>query len=147
MKKTIIIIAVILIVLVGGYFVLQRSYRTPTLISMPIPTTAKATTLVPEQATAPASAVKEFIVLGTEFSFSPSLIRVKGGDRIKITFKNNGRVPHNLVIESLGVGTKKIEEDETETIEFTAPASGIYPIFCSIPGHRASGMEGNLIVE
>lgn len=94
------------------------------------------------------SMVKEFTVLGTEYSFNPSLITtVSAGERVKITFKNEGRAPHNLIIEGLGIATKLIGPGETDTVEFTAPASGTYTFLCSVPGHRASGMEGQLIVE
>src|SRR3989344_1759490 len=33
--------------------------------------------------------VKEFTITGDNFSFTPSTITVKKGDRVKITFKNN----------------------------------------------------------
>lgn len=141
MKKIIVIIIVVMLVLVGGYFVWQRSYQTSTQVATPTPTT-------PEQiTTSTVSTAREFIILGTEYGFNPSSIKVKSGEQVKITFKNSGRAPHNLVIEGLGIGTKTIGESGTDTVEFTAPASGTYPIFCSIPGHRADGMKGQLIVE
>ena len=154
MNKIVLIVVVILVVIVGGYFFLQRGYQAPAPTStITAPTTQantpapEATTPAPEGITAPASAVKEFTVSGTEFSLSPSSISVKSGERARIIFKNTGRAPHNLVIEGLGVGTKTIGGGQTETIEFTASTPGTYPIFCSVPGHRASGMEGKLIVE
>ena len=91
--------------------------------------------------------VKEIMVVGTEFAFSPSTISVKAGDLVKITFQNNGNAPHNLVIEGLGISTKTINFGQTDTVQFTALNSGTYTIFCSIPGHRAAGMMGSLMVE
>lgn len=93
------------------------------------------------------SSVKEFVVSGNEFSFSPSTITVKAGEKVKIIFENNGRTPHNLVIEGLGISTKVIGGGKTDIIEFIAPTSGTYVILCSVPGHRAAGMEGQLRVE
>ncbi|MBI4101479.1 MAG: cupredoxin domain-containing protein [Candidatus Nealsonbacteria bacterium] len=91
---------------------------------------------------------REITVSASEFSFSPSSIIVKAGERVKIIFQNNGNVPHNLVIDGLGVGTKIIGSGKTETVEITAPSTpGTHAFYCSIPGHRESGMEGSLIVE
>ena len=139
MNKTILVAVIILIVIAGGYFLLRGGYQAPA----PAP---EEVTPASEKNT-PASAVKEFTVSGSEFSFSPSSISVKSGDRVRITFRNTGGAPHNLVIEGLGVSTKTIGGGKTDTIEFTASASGTYPIFCSVSGHRAAGMEGQLIVE
>lgn len=93
------------------------------------------------------SEIKEINVVGTEFSFNPASISVKPGERVKITFQNSGRTPHNLVIEGLDMATKTIGGGQTDVIGFIAPASGTYNFFCSIPGHRASGMEGSLKIE
>lgn len=136
MNKTILIIVVILVLVIGGYFFLKGGYRTPT-----------SATPALEGVTTPTSAVKEFTVSGTEFSLSPSSITVKAGDRVKITFRNTGGASHNLAIEGLGVSTKTIGSGKTDTVEFTVPTSGTYPIFCSVPGHRSAGMEGQLKVE
>jgi len=144
MNKLVLIIAVVLAVIIGGYFILRGKYQAP----ISAPTAPAATT--PSETTglsAPASAVKEFTISGTEFSLNPASINVKAGDRVKIIFKNIGRAPHNWTIEGLGVSTKTIGGGQTDTIEFTASASGTYSIFCSVPGHRAAGMEGQLIVE
>jgi len=84
-------------------------------------------------------AVKEITVVGTEFSFNPSSISIQAGEKVRIIFKNLGGANHNLIIEGSGVSTK--------TIEFTFPAAGTYNFFCSIPGHKAAGMTGSLIVE
>ncbi|MDO8559310.1 MAG: DUF5667 domain-containing protein [bacterium] len=95
----------------------------------------------------PKSEKKEFEVSGTEYGFNPSNITVQAGQRVKIKFRNDGRIKHNLIIEGLGVGTKTISSDDDASIEFTAPASGNYIFFCSIPGHRQAGMEGSLKIE
>lgn len=147
MPKTIlIIIAGGLIVIVGGYFLLRGRYQAPTaststLIPPPLGISA------PEREGASTPEVKEITVVGTEFSFSSSSITVSAGEQVKITFRNEGRAPHNLVLEGLGVTTKTISGGQTDTIEFTAPALGTYTFICSVPGHRAAGMEGSLVVE
>ena len=126
-----------LAVIVGGYFLLKGSSPAPTMT----PTTKSPPT------ESPASGITEMSVVGTEFSFNPASISVKAGERVKITFRNDGGAPHNLILEGLGTGTKTIGGGQTDIVEFTAPSSGTYAFFCSIPGHRAAGMEGNLKVE
>lgn len=139
------IIIVVLVIIVGGYFLLRGSYQAPTPTVTPEKTKAPTETSPTTQA--PVSGVTEISVVGTEFNFNPASISVKAGEKVKIAFKNNGRAPHNFVIEGLNTGTKTINGGQTDVVEFTAPSSGTYTFFCSIPGHRASGMEGNLKVE
>lgn len=91
--------------------------------------------------------IKEITVTGTEFVFFPSAITVKEGQKVKINFQNQGAMVHNLVIEELGIATKTVGSGETDAIEFTAPATGTYKFFCSLPGHQPAGMEGSLNVE
>ena len=140
MNKIILIIVIILIVLVGGYFLFKGGYQSPTT-----PTSTEVG--APEQEGVGTAEVKEITVVGTEFAFSPSAISVQAGEKVELIFKNEGRASHNLVIEGLGVSTKTIGGGKTDIIEFTAPVSGTFTFFCSIPGHRSSGMEGSLIVE
>ncbi|MDY6778702.1 MAG: thioredoxin domain-containing protein [Candidatus Nanohaloarchaea archaeon] len=88
-------------------------------------------------------------VSGTEYSFSPSTITVKKGQTIRIRFTNTGRIPHNLRIPSLGVGSQTIRAGRTDSFTFTAPESGTFPIRfeCTLPGHSESGMKGTLTTQ
>lgn len=152
-SKYIGITIIVLLAVVGGYFLLRGSYQTPT----PNPVQTQEQTATPKETAkptetspttqAPVSQVTEISVTGTEFSFSPTSVSVKAGERVKITFSNKGRAPHNLILERLGIATKTIGGGQTDVVEFTAPSSGIYAFFCSVPGHRASGMEGSLKIK
>lgn len=135
MNKTALIIIIVLAVVIGGYFLLKGKYQAP----------APTSTTTPSAETQAGG--REITIIGTEFSFNPSSVSVKAGEKVKITFQNNGRTSHNLTLDKLGVETKTISGGKTDTIEFTAPSSGSYSFFCSISGHRASGMEGSLKVE
>ena len=143
MNKIVIIVIVILILIVGGYFLLKGGYRAPAPV-VPAPEAIQPKEEIPSPTS---SEAREFTVSGAEFSFSPASITVKAGDRVKIIFRNDGGALHNLIIEGLGVSTKTISGGQTDIVEFTAPASGTYTIFCSVPGHRVAGMEGSLIIE
>lgn len=136
MNKIILIVVIVLIVGIGGYFLLKGDYR------------ATAPKETPEAgAPAPISEVLEVTVEGTEFAFSPSTITAKSGQQVKINFENHGGLNHNLIIEGLGVSIRTIGGGKTDTVEFIAPSPGNYTITCSLPGHFEAGMKGTLVVE
>lgn len=95
--------------------------------------------------TIPASE-KSFTVTGKDFSFAPSQITVKKGDRVKITFVNAGGF-HNLQIDEFNAATKRISGGERTSMEFTADKTGSFDLYCSVDHHRALGMKGRLIVK
>ncbi len=63
---------------------------------------------------------------------------------LTVAMPNESGVPHNIVIDGKGE-SDVIEEGETEfEAEFEA---GTFAFYCSVPGHRAAGMEGELTVK
>lgn len=86
-------------------------------------------------------------VSGDEYSFSPSSITVNKGEKVKVVFTNIGQNRHNWVISGLNLSTRAIGSNETDTLEFTADATGSYEVFCSIAGHKEAGMVGSLTVK
>ena len=92
--------------------------------------------------------VKSFEVEGKPFEFSVKEIRVKEGDRVRVTFKNTEGM-HDFVVEGLDVRTKQIQAGESDTVEFVANKKGTFEYYCSVGNgyHRQQGMKGNLIVE
>ena len=90
--------------------------------------------------------VKEFTVSGKNFSFTPSLIAVKKGDKVKITFKSSQGF-HDFIIDEFGVATKQAQAPYEEILEFTADKVGSFEYYCSVGSHRAMGMKGTLKVE
>lgn len=137
---------ILVLVVLAGYSLLKGGYRAPDPTPTP-PAVAPSPEVEVPSPEVPTAEVREITVSGTEFSFSPSSITVSAGGRVKITFRNIGGASHNLVVEGLGVSTNTIGGGQQDILEFTAPASGTYTFFCSVPGHRAAGMVGNLIVE
>lgn len=147
MNRAIVIIILVVSAVSGGYFLLKGGYLAPASSPTVQPTATPEVPVQQPPSTEIPPGTKEMIVSGTEFSFSPSNITVKAGEKIKILFKNNGGSPHNLVIEKIGSGTKTIGSGQTDAVEFTAPFSVVYTFFCSVPGHRTAGMEGSIKVE
>ena len=107
------------------------------------------------------------IVIGTipGLKFDQTLLTVKAGSKVKITFKNSDDMLHNFVIAKPGTAdsvgsralklglkgesmsfvptsadvlfhTKLLHPKESETIYFIAPKKpGQYPYVCTYPGH------------
>ena len=142
MNKTILIIVAVIIIGIGGYFLLKGGNQAPAQSPTPAPEIAPGE--VEEKIV---FEIEEIIVKGSEFAFSPSTITVTVGEQVTINFQNEGSAIHNLVIEGLGVSSRTIGGDNSDIVEFIAPASGTYTVFCSVPGHRAAGMIGSLKVE
>ncbi len=90
---------------------------------------------------------KKFTVEGNEFKFSPTEIRANKGDTVEVTFKNVGTYGHNFVVEGYEKRTAIINKGKEEVLTFTADKAGTFAFYCSVPGHRASGMEGKLVVS
>lgn len=93
------------------------------------------------------SQIKEITVIGNDFSFNPPNIPIKAGEPVRITFKNEGKETHNLVIEGLNKKTNTIGSGQIDVLEFIAPSNGIYEFICSVGSHRVQGMIGKIIVE
>ena len=93
-----------------------------------------------------AEAVKEFTVTALNFSFTPNVMTVKKGDRVKITFRNSQGF-HDFKIDEFGVATQQSKSPHEEVLEFTADKVGSFQYYCSVGSHRAMGMWGTLKVE
>lgn len=118
----------------------------------PLPNTAVSPTPVqttPEPTGAPISVLEvlELEVSGGEYNFNPASLTINKGERVKLTFKNEGRLPHNLTIDELGFATDTIAGGKTTTAEFTAEKSGTFAMYCSVGTHRQQGMEGRVQVK
>lgn len=133
-------VAVVAVVLVNGY-------------QKPATTTGTQPTSQPE-ASAPAAAspsgeqaVREIMVEGKEFSFTPAILTVKQGETVRVVFKNTGTMPHDFVVDGLDVRTKVVGGGQQDTITFTASEKGTFEYYCSVGNHRARGMVGKITVE
>lgn len=90
--------------------------------------------------------VKEFTINGSNFKFEPAVMSVNKGDKVKITFKNDGGF-HDFTLDEFGVQTKQLAAGASETVEFTANKVGDFEYYCSVGNHRAMGMKGTLTVK
>jgi len=111
-----------------------------------------------------------FALLGEEITSPGPTIRVKKGDRVKITFKNvHGyarglKIAHNFLVvaEKEGFDPKplwgakigervypnEIEAGESGSVTFTPDRAGKFFYICAVGGHHLyNGMYGSFIVE
>ena len=68
--------------------------------------------------------------------------------KLEIDSKNVSSTPHDIALEGNGVkaGGKTVSGGGVSTINVDLKA-GTYTYYCSLPGHRAGGMEGTLTVK
>jgi nitrous-oxide reductase len=86
-------------------------------------------------------------VVATEFAFDPADFSLPADTDTDLTLQNDGVVEHDIVVEELDdeeLVLANAGQSVTETVNLPA---GTYTFYCSIPGHRAGGMEGALTVE
>src|SRR5690625_4971645 len=73
------------------------------------------------------------------------VLQAEPGEVVKITIINGELMPHDIAMEKLGISSEIIlEAGATASIVFEALEDDTY--FCTIPGHRQSGMEGRFEV-
>ncbi len=90
----------------------------------------------------------EVRVQTSNFSFSPSEIRLPKSAEVNLTLNNpaaNG-VVHDLTVAALGIHIVA-NAGETRTIGLRGLAAGRYDAYCSVPGHADLGMRATVIVE
>jgi uncharacterized cupredoxin-like copper-binding protein len=83
-----------------------------------------------------------------EFKITPASPGVAHTGTITITVKNTGTITHALSVQTPSgvVSTGKIAPGASTTLKVNAAKAGHYTFFCPIDGHRASGMQGVLVV-
>ena len=101
----------------------------------PVPTASSASS-------SPTGAVVD--LTGREYSFAPSTLKVSAG-RTTFRFTNQGATDHDFRIDALHI---HLDARPGETAEATVTLKpGTYESYCSVPGHRQSGMHGTVTVS
>ncbi len=89
---------------------------------------------------------KEFILTVKQWSFSPSVIKVKKGDTVVLKLKS-ADVAHNLIIRDFNINTD-IKPKEITTVEFVADKTGTFEFICDIRcGLGGRDLKGTIIIE
>jgi plastocyanin len=80
--------------------------------------------------------------------FTQSSIKTTPG-KVVISFTNKSPLPHDVVLinsKNKVLGKTPIFAGGTKSFDVTLTA-GKYTYYCSVPGHRAAGMQGTLTVS
>jgi cytochrome c oxidase subunit II len=90
--------------------------------------------------------VHEVQVTSRKYEFSPSSLRVKKGEQVRLIIAALDH-DHGFKLDEFHIN-QKIKRGKTATVEFTADKAGTFSFrcsnFCGL-GHR--GMKGTLVVE
>ena len=69
------------------------------------------------------------------------------GDTVRITLVNGDGMPHDVFLPDLSAqSTMTGPASQQAVLEFKVSEAGEFVYFCSVPGHRAAGMEGTFVV-
>ena len=81
--------------------------------------------------------------------FDPDGLEAKAGS-LTIAYSNPSPVPHSLAVENADgnlVGETQIFSGGEQEVTLNDLTAGEYVFFCTVPGHREAGMEGDLTVD
>ena len=100
--------------------------------------------------------VKEFRLVLNNFGYNstqggPDLV-VNQGDTVRIILSSAASVNHDFTLDAnspspYNIKSNRIATPVTATVEFVSSSAGTFKYYCSVPGHRGRGLEGNLIVN
>ncbi|MEK6948420.1 MAG: cupredoxin domain-containing protein [Nanoarchaeota archaeon] len=126
MKNTSIIIGIILIIIIGGYFLFNVEKEKPVANNEIINETQD---------------VQNIVISFRNYNYYPNEIRIKANQKVRLTLDESVTGCYRFfTIRSLGIS--KYLESSNDVLEFIVKKPGIYKFSCSM------GMGyGNLIVE
>jgi len=116
------------------------------------PTAAPATSTTPTATTSAGSGAAHVLSISADpegqLKYSTTTLTTKAG-KVSIAFTNMAPLSHNLTVASSSgtqVGATETFQGATKTLSLNL-TPGVYKFFCTVPGHRAAGMEGTLTVQ
>lgn len=87
----------------------------------------------------------ELLVKATEFSFTPTAIRVVVGQKIRITLDNTGQEEHDFEIVGTNVHIHAAPGQKSSMV-VSLDKAGYYQVICTLPGHEEAGMTATIHV-
>jgi uncharacterized cupredoxin-like copper-binding protein len=140
-----------LLALVAGALALAGcggSKNTSSSASTPAVTAATTTQ---STATTPAPAAGALSIAANpegQLKYNTTALAAKAG-KVAIALTNNSPLSHNVTVESSAgsvVGATPTFQGGSKALTLNL-TPGTYKFYCSVPGHRQSGMEGTLVVK
>lgn len=144
-KASMLALAVGLLALAGC----GSSSSSSTSSSTSTPSSASSSTPAPA---APSTAGGQTLSLAAntegQLKYSTNSLTAKAGN-VSIAFTNMASLEHNVTVASSTgavVGATPTFSGGTKTLSLSLKP-GVYKFYCTVPGHRAAGMEGTLTVQ
>ena len=81
--------------------------------------------------------------------FDPDGLEAKAGN-LTIAYSNPSPVPHSLAVENADgdlLGETEVFTGGEQEVSLNDLTAGEYVFFCTVPGHREAGMQGDLTVD
>jgi plastocyanin len=100
------------------------------------------------QAAAPAETLDVSSPADGALVFEPSGLEAKPGN-LMIHYDNPSQVPHSIAVATANgnvLGETQPATGGTQTLEVPDLTPGKYIFYCTVPGHKEAGMEGDLTV-
>ena len=74
-------------------------------------------------------------------------LKAKVGVTVSITLTSTEGIEHDIAIHDFNAKSRPVSgASNSVTVSFVVDKPGTFPYFCSVPGHREAGMEGNIYV-
>lgn len=82
-----------------------------------------------------------------EFKFTPQTLQVPAGQKVTLEIRNKGAVEHDFTIDAIAL--KAIVKPGQSAKREIGPlkAGTEYAFYCSVAGHKESGMTGKLVAK
>lgn len=93
----------------------------------------------------PVSGVPEIRVEAGDLWFAPDRIEVAAGGTVNLVLVNTGQAFHDLSVPELDLHLEA-DPGETSVTAVDVPEEGTYGFLCTVPGHAAAGMRGEVVV-
>ncbi len=78
--------------------------------------------------------------------FDPTTIQISAGETVNLELSNEGSLFHDLAVDDLGLDLDA-EPGDRAAGALRSPRAGTYSFRCTVPGHAAAGMQGEIIID
>ena len=100
---------------------------------------------------------KKVVIEATEFYYFPESLQLTVGQPVTLILKNSGQMEHDIEFENMKIllqqndhGNHAENADihvhslpgKTAEVTFIPIESGVFRFYCTVPGHKESGMVG-----
>lgn len=114
------------------------------VVTIITPEEAAAVSGTPDATGGPSTA-QVVVTTNDDFSFSPAAFEVEPGAIIQV--RNDGAIEHHFAVDEWGVN-ETISSGEVKLVQVPEDLEPgqTFTFYCSVPGHRAGGMEGTVTI-